>query len=393
MDIFFATKPEKLFSLVLASLLLSSCASVKPPPEPKPSAIPEAETVTLSEKINYGLEQYAAIKVKYATNRRKNAEGGFLPEIDTSKNSLSYGQEVVLIPLARERGSYKDSHSTFFKILMKAGLKDEKNDPIISIESSQSQALSEADFFKSLKADDQLSKGDILLFVHGFNVKFEDSIKRAAQVSYDLDLNLQTFVFSWPSIGEPLKYNRDFGRAIDSTDDFKNFLSKLAASNNGKRIHILAHSMGSKVVIPALTSLYAENHKFFKQHFGNIILAAPDFPRETFFKTYKDSFADFGRTTIYMSSDDRALKLSSSSYMADRDMLGFSGPAGFFYPGIDSIDITQALSIEDILGHSKYGNSSRVLGDMHYMIGENLRANKRYGFHVIPPNKYWVLQP
>ena len=276
---------------------------------------------------------------------------------------------------------------------MAVGLKDENDDPIISIESTRSQVLSEAAFFKSLKADTQLSKGDILLFVHGFNVNFEDSIKRAAQVSYDLDLNLQTIVFSWPSIGEPTKYNRDYGRAFDSIDDFKSFISKLAASNSGKKIHILAHSMGSKIVIPALASLYAENHKRFKQRFGNIILAAPDFPRVAFLKKYKDSFANFGRATIYMSSDDSALKLSSSSYMADREMLGFSGPAGFFYPGIDSIDITRAVSIDDILGHSKYGNSSRVLGDMHYMIGENLRANKREGFHITPPSEYWVLQP
>ncbi|MFC3942627.1 alpha/beta hydrolase [Pseudomonas gingeri NCPPB 3146 = LMG 5327] len=393
MDIFPNIKSVKLLSLTLISVLLSSCASVNPAPAPTPVVEPVAPVTIDQTPLHYSLEEYTAVKVKYATNRRGNGNGDFLPEINLSKDALSYGQEVVLIPFNRERGSFKDSHSAFFKILMKMGFKDEKDNPIISIAKNQSQVLSEKEFFESLKTENMFSKGDIFLFVHGFNVNFESSIKRAAQVSYDIDLNLQPIVFSWPSIGEMLKYERDSGRANDSAIDFKEFVSKLVASNSGKKIHILAHSMGSKVVIPALASLYSENPRLFRKRFGNIILAAPDFPRETFFKTYKDSFANFGRTTIYMSSDDEALKLSSSSYLADREMLGFSGSKGFFYPGIDSIDITRAVAIDDILGHSRYGNSSKVLGDMHHMIGKNLRANKRNGFSVIPPTEYWVLQP
>lgn len=94
-----------------------------------------------------------------------------------------------------------------------------------------------------------------------------------------------------------------------------------------------------------------------------------------------------------MSSEDKALKVSSSTYLADRGMLGFSGSEGFFFPGIDSVDITRAGGVDDLLGHSNYGSSARVLVDMHDMIGSNLRANKRKGFIVVPPYKYFFLQP
>jgi hypothetical protein len=383
-------QPANFFALIFILILFGGCAAL--PPDPEPAPIYEESAPELSE-FDFNSERYVAINVRYATNRIKNEKGFFLPEINLSDDPLSYGQEVVLIPFDRERGSFKDSHSALYKVWMMIGLKDEADDEIITIAPGQSLALTETEFFKGFMSTNTFGKGDILLFVHGFNVKFESSIKRAAQISYDIGLNLQPVVFSWPSIGEPLKYERDFGRALDSERDFRKFVSDLVASANGKKIHVLAHSMGSKVVIPALAKLYSENPKKFDKGLGNIILAAPDYPRETFLRDYKKIFSSFGRTTIYMSSEDKALQLSSGTYLADRDMLGFSGGNGFFYPGIDSIDITGIDSIDDILGHSKFGSSSRVLGDMHYMIGGGLRASKRYGFKVVPPNKYWTLQP
>ncbi|WP_260961865.1 alpha/beta hydrolase [Pseudomonas citri] len=376
--------------LLSFSVFFAGCASSVSFPAP----------VSGSEEVSYPMpesvqktETFAAVKVSYATNRKKAADGSLLPELNVSGDPLSYGQETVLIPLKREVGSFKDSHSPAFKVLMKFGVVDEQDDPIITLLDDKSLTLSEADFFKQFKSTNGIKSNDVLLFVHGFNVKFDDAVKRAAQVSYDINPALQPVVFSWPSIGDPLKYNRDFGRALDSVDDFEKFMLKLATSTQGRRIHILAHSMGSKVVIPALARLYSTHTKLLDKKLSNIILAAPDFPRETFISKYKTAFSKFGRATVYMSSEDKALLLSSSTYLADREMLGFSGPEGFYSPGIDSVDITRAGGIDDLLGHSKYGSSARVLVDMQDMIGKNLRANKRKGFIVEPPYPYFFLQP
>ena len=374
--------------LMSFSLFFAGCASSVsfPAPVSEEAAYPVPESIQKTEA-------FAAVKVSYATNRKKTPDGSLLPELNVSGDPLSYGQETVLIPLKRDVGSFKDSHSPAFKVLMKFGVVDEQDDPIITLLNDKSLALSEADFLKQFKAKNGIKGNDVLLFVHGFNVKFDDAVKRAAQVSYDIDPGLQPVVFSWPSIGDPLKYNRDFGRALDSVDDFEKFMLKLATATQGRKIHILAHSMGSKVVIPALARLYSTHTKLLDKKLGNIILAAPDFPRETFISKYKAVFSKFGRATVYMSSEDKALLLSSSTYLADREMLGFSGPEGFYSPGIDSVDITRAGGIDDLLGHSKYGSSARVLVDMQDMIGSNLRASKRKGFVVEPPYPYFFLQP
>ncbi|KKA07836.1 hypothetical protein VP02_11780 [Pseudomonas ogarae] len=374
--------------LLSFSVFFAGCASSVS--YPAPTSSPEQLPYPTPE---YRTEVFAPVKVSYATNRRKAPDGSLLPELNVSGDPLSYGQETVLIPFKRDVGSFKDSHSPAFKMLMKFGVVDEQDDPIITLLNDRSLTLTEADFFKQFKSAKGFKNGDVLLFVHGFNVKFEDAVKRAAQVSYDINPDLQPVVFSWPSIGDPLKYNRDFGRALDSVDDFEKFMLKLVASTQGKRVHVLAHSMGSKVVIPALARLYSTHPKQFDKKLGNIILAAPDFPRETFVLKYKAAFSKFGRATIYMSSEDKALKVSSSTYLADRGMLGFSGSEGFFFPGIDSVDITRAGGVDDLLGHSNYGSSARVLVDMHDMIGSNLRASKRKGFIVVPPYKYFFLQP
>ena len=44
--------------------------------------------------------------------------------------------------------------------------------------------------------------GRALIFVHGFNVSFDNALFRAAQIAYDLNFDGPVFLFSWPSRGE-----------------------------------------------------------------------------------------------------------------------------------------------------------------------------------------------
>ena len=40
-----------------------------------------------------------------------------------------------------------------------------------------------------------------VVFVHGFNVNFEDAVYRTAQITYDLQFDGAPFLFSWPTSG------------------------------------------------------------------------------------------------------------------------------------------------------------------------------------------------
>jgi esterase/lipase superfamily enzyme len=52
-------------------------------------------------------------------------------------------------------------------------------------------------------------KHNILLYIHGYNVRHKDAIKRAAQLKYDLQLEGVVIVDSWPSKGTLWGYLHD----------------------------------------------------------------------------------------------------------------------------------------------------------------------------------------
>jgi esterase/lipase superfamily enzyme len=49
--------------------------------------------------------------------------------------------------------------------------------------------------------------------VHGFNVSFENALRRTAQIAYDLDFDGAPFLFSWPSRDSLLSYASDWQSA------------------------------------------------------------------------------------------------------------------------------------------------------------------------------------
>src|SRR5262249_46924146 len=48
--------------------------------------------------------------------------------------------------------------------------------------------------------------GQALVFVHGYNTSFDNAIRRAGQLAYDLGFDGPVFVFSWPARESLLSY-------------------------------------------------------------------------------------------------------------------------------------------------------------------------------------------
>ena len=66
------------------------------------------------------------------------------------------------------------------------------------------------EFYRSLSA--RLDKSEAraaMLFIHGYNVSFEDAIFRTAQLAVDLKFPGAAMAFSWPSYADPVKYTFD----------------------------------------------------------------------------------------------------------------------------------------------------------------------------------------
>ncbi|WP_292578475.1 alpha/beta hydrolase, partial [Mesorhizobium sp.] len=72
------------------------------------------------------------------------------------------------------------------------------------------------------------SNGHVLVFVHGFNNRYEDSVFRFAQFVHDSRANVVPILFTWPSRASVLGYNYDKESANFSRTAFERTLKALA---------------------------------------------------------------------------------------------------------------------------------------------------------------------
>ena len=201
-----------------------------------------------------------------------------------------------------------------------------------------------------------------LVFVHGFNVKYQEALLRAAQIAYDLKYQGPVILFSWPAGAEDglfesaqinKTYENNLNNAKKSITEFQNFL--LALQKNKIKINLIVHSMGHQVVLPVLTSIGSAAKPTILVH--QLILNAPDFSSDEFKITAKDIKNISNHITLYCSNNDRALQASRSFNNNQR------AGACVFAAEIDTVDVSKIDNSVLSLGHSYY-SSREVLGDI-----------------------------
>ena len=157
---------------------------------------------------------------------------------------------------------------------------------------------------------------NVLIFVHGFNNRFDDAVYRFAQVVHDAKAPGIPVLFTWPSRGE-LKlraYTYDRESATDSRAALKQLIEMLAANPNVKEINIVAHSMGNVVALGALRDMAIRTGKIGAK-VRNVMLVAPDVDVDEFRRTEMQSMGKSRpRFLLFASQDDRALNFSTAMW-------------------------------------------------------------------------------
>lgn len=151
-------------------------------------------------------------------------------------------------------------------------------------------------------------KNQALVFVHGFNNDFSGAIKRATQLSFDLQFDGINMPFIWPSQGKVSSYLSDAKIAANSVDPLVAFLDQLHQSLPELKIHVLAHSLGNRIMLNALCKIAKRGGD--KQHnFGQVIAAHADVSHAEFEKLtscFKDRVEGI---TLYVNEKDTALRV------------------------------------------------------------------------------------
>ena len=308
------------------------------------------------------------VRVFYSTDREQLTLPGVPPGYGPGRSkdgTLYYGECEISIPKTHKQGKLESPSIMRLEF---------SPDPQKHIVLAAIESLEEEAFLKTVSdAVAASATQEAFVFVHGYNVKFEDAARRTGQIAFDLNFVGAPIFYSWPSNGRVEDYTFDETNAQWSQDHFKRFLCLLAQHVAAAKIHVIAHSMGNRVVCGALKelSLQADNPVALSQ----IVLAAPDMDADTF----KELAAMLGRlsknVTLYQSSKDKALMASKRIHGNPR-----AGEPVLVIQGMDTID---ASSVDtDFLGHGYFADTWALLSDIHALLANAEPAARRVGMEI-----------
>jgi len=172
------------------------------------------------------------------------------------------------------------------------------------------------DWWKALQAETDKRQGRVLLYVHGYRETFETTSKDAAQIARMTGFVGPVIEYSWPSQGEVLSYAVDETNMYHDVRNFRDFLKTLAERPWVKEIVIVSHSLGARLVIPAISYVDRTSSSADSSNISNVILASPDIDRETFERDIEEEVLSARRVavgrriTLYVSHADKALAAS-----------------------------------------------------------------------------------
>lgn len=355
-----------LFFLPICLLLLQGCVSVNRPANP--------------------VANYSVIAVFYATDR--NPTGSRVPAemFGADRGDLSYGECFVSVPRDHRMGKLESP--SIYKL-------EFSPDPNKQVVLMGVHPQEQTNFYRSLFYAVHNSKSrSALIFIHGYNVTFEDAARRTAQLSYDLGFDGTPAFYSWPSQGTLIGYPMDETNNAWTELHLQKFLKDFAIHSQATNIFVIAHSMGCRALSHAFASLALENPTLAKK-FKAVVLTAPDIDADVFKTQIAPQIISTNAPlfTLYASSVDKAL-LASKMIHGYR-MLGDANPSPEVIPAMDTVDVTAVDT--SFIGHSYYGDETSVISDLFYLIRDDksLREYQRARLAKVgdPPDEYWRFQP
>jgi esterase/lipase superfamily enzyme len=352
-------------------------SAVPPPPTDQRAEADRGSAAPGASRAGDAIE----VVTYYATNRGRSGSTEPANVYTDTDAPLSYGRAVVSVPRTHQPGNLElpsiwklerqaDPAKHFvLKSVAPLNVDDARTEMWKALQTSQAKAL--------------------LVYVHGYNMSFDETATRAAQLAYDLDFPGLPFFFSWPSAGKLLGYLRDADSARLSERAFDQALSDLNELPF-KDVYIVAHSMGSRIVSEVMRSRIERGRT--TPRISELLLAAPDINADLFRREIAPKLAEMqgAQTTVYASSSDWALIASKVVHGYRR--VGETAGGVFVYPGLDTVDASSASPALRALGHSYLTDSAAVLKDIRSLLAKKLSAKDRGLTQAgTSPDLYWSL--
>jgi esterase/lipase superfamily enzyme len=310
-------------------------------------------------------DDHAVIELLVATDRRETQRSD--PRFRFSgerSRGLSFATAEVTIPPYHCRGRLEAP-----PLRLRAG------DPARHIVLQDVRSFPRPDFVHALRTrlrqlDQAGQRRQVLVVVPGYAVTFSDALRRTAQIAHDAEFAGVPIAYTWSTQGGLLSYLVDASNAEWTIPYFVAFLELLTDElGDDGDIHILAHSMGARVVCDGVLMFMLRQQDPDGADTGppplsQVILAAADIDAEIFARDYVPPLkCAAARVSIYVSANDWALIGSRRLHKYTR--LGEASPLTTRPADRARFDVIDATACDrGIVGHVYYGSSPTVLADL-----------------------------
>ncbi len=355
------------------------------------------------------------LKLYFATNRKHDGRDrwkptGYLTRFsDDGAENLRFGRLELTVPeadvracLAEDCGFGPGNGNRLAGVLAQRMKKKgalaieafrETLDPTKPDTQQAAKVFGSQAMFQELQ-DEMRACSDVLVFIHGFNVSWEDAVASALALQESLNQpdagkpaqRVLVVLFSWPSDGKALPYvsyksdrtdalasGGAVGRAFLKMRDFLLKVRTLDLRGRdqacGQEIHLLCHSMGNYVLQAALDRLYEHTPgNTFPRMFEHIFLCAPD---------VDDDVLEPGKplgavhelaqhVTVYSNRGDVSMYISDYT-KGHPERLGHNGPARpvQLHNKVHAVDCTAIVT--GLVEHSYY-QDGRINQDIRLSI-------------------------
>ena len=240
---------------------------------------------------------------------------------------------------------------------------------------------------KSMRDDHR----DTLIFVHGFNNSFRDSLRSGFQLAAKFP-QMNILVFSWPSDGSMapwLGYASDRHDAAGSGPALARGLLKFTdhlcsfnqAADCGQRTHLMAHSMGAYVLRYALQYYRGQSPRLL-QILDQIVLIAADEDSNAFEHQHKlKALPQLGsKVSVYFNRQDQAMAISDLT-KGNPERLGKEGLELAFNVPAKVCQIDCSRVIDGLTEHDYYRENKTVIADLEAVFSgkdNDEMANRHY---------------
>ncbi len=201
-------------------------------------------------------------RIFVATTRQRHAEVEFdFNGLRTSE--VTYARYDVSLPPTHKVGAIEWPKST--------------PNPATDFVVTDAQVFNTPATFRSKVA----TKNEAIVFIHGYNNNFAESLYRFAQITADMELTSTPILYAWPSTETSYEYLHDRDSVLFARDGLQTLLEQLASSGV-KRLILVAHSIGANLLMETLRQMAIGGDERVHKIIDGVVLISPDIDPSVF---------------------------------------------------------------------------------------------------------------